>query len=180
MNRRTGSAVQQGDPHTGKHRGTLLPTESHGQNCPCWQILFPLGCVYRTNLLNMYSTPLWPVQMLVWRHRWHLCAVMLSSQEPFAHEPLKPCQTQPCFSQDIFCSLYSCSQKHSNRRAQLIQFLWVAPAVLSNALLLLLSKRGERNDKALSDGAVALSYLPTPTKVMFVIIWRLQPGVFLL
>lgn len=123
----------------------------------------------------MNSAPLWPVQMLVWRHRWHLWGIMLSSQEPFAAEPPKPCQTQPCFSQDIICALYSCSQNHSNTRSNFSGWL-----LLYSAMLCCCCFPGEEKEMTKSSltGGCGTSYLPTPTKVMFVIIWAAARSVF--
>lgn len=122
-------------------------TKSHRQGCPCWQTLFPLGSVYRTNLLNMYGTPLARADAcmeaqvtLVWNNAQQsgtFCSwAMLNTALLFTGHFLWLVQLPP--------------KTHSNRRAQLIKLLWVAPAVLSNARLLLLSKTGERNAKELS------------------------------
>lgn len=52
VNTSTGSAEQQ-EIHTQGSTEALYSlsaiTESQGQDCPRWQILFPLGCVYRTS-----------------------------------------------------------------------------------------------------------------------------------
>lgn len=114
----------------------------------------------------MNSAPLWPVQMLVWRHRWHLWGIMLSSQEPFAAEPLKPCQAQPCFSQDIICA---CTAAPKTTPTQ-------DPISLGGCCCF----PGEEKEMTKSSltGGCGTSYLPTPTKVMFVIIWAAARSVF--
>lgn len=145
MARSTGSAAW--DPSTGKHRGTLFTTKSHGQSCPCWQTLFPLGCLQKQPIKYEFCTSLARADACM---EAQVTLVRNNAQQPgtfccWATEAMS--NTALLFTGHLLCLVQLLPKPLQHK----IQFLWVAAAVLSNAmLLLLLSRRGERNIRELS------------------------------